>query len=49
LSNLCSQLKIVLIALYLNATRISQPADVSAFVFAFRPLKYGWKKGLSEW
>jgi len=45
LSNLCSQLKIVLIALYPNATRILQPADVSAF----RPLKYGWKKGLSEW
>lgn len=45
LSNLCTQLKIVLIALYPNATRILQPADVAAF----RPLKSGWKKGLSEW
>lgn len=45
LSTLCSELKIILIALYPNATRILQPADVSAF----RPLKSGWKKGLSEW
>ncbi|XP_022177727.1 uncharacterized protein LOC111038801 [Myzus persicae] len=45
LSTLCSDLKIILIALYPNATRILQPADVSAF----RPLKSGWKKGLSEW
>lgn len=45
LSTLCSDLKIILIALYPNATRILQPADVSAF----KPLKSGWKKGLSEW
>lgn len=45
LSNLCSQLNIILIALYPNATRILQPADVAAF----KPLKSGWKKGLFEW
>lgn len=45
LSNLCNNLKIILIALYPNATRILQPADVAAF----RPLKGGWKKGVFEW
>src|SRR5699024_5725200 len=45
LSDLCSQLKIVLICLYPNATRIFQPADVSAF----KPIKSGWKKGVLEW
>lgn len=45
LSNLCSQLNIILIALYPNATRILQPADVAAF----KPLKSGWKRGLFEW
>lgn len=34
---LCSQLNIILIALYPNATRILQPADVAAF----KPLKSG--------
>lgn len=45
LSELCSNLKIILIALYPNSTRILQPADVAAF----RPLKSGWKKGVLEW
>jgi len=45
LSILCNNLKIILIALYPNATRILQPADVAAF----RPLKGGWKKGVFEW
>lgn len=44
-SELCRRLKIHLIALYPNATRILQPADVAAF----RPLKVGWRKGLREW
>lgn len=44
-SKLCVQLKIILIALYPNATRILQPADVSAF----KPLKNGWNKKVSEW
>lgn len=45
LSKLCLQLNIILIALYPNATRILQPADVAAF----RPIKAGWKKGLFDW
>lgn len=45
LSKLCSNLNIILIALYPNSTRILQPADVAAF----RPLKSGWKKGVFEW
>ncbi|KAF2903202.1 hypothetical protein ILUMI_02982 [Ignelater luminosus] len=45
LSDLCSNLQIILGALYPNATRILQPADVSAF----KPLKTGWKKRLAEW
>lgn len=39
LSKLCSDLKIILISLYPNATRILQPADVACF----KPLKNGWK------
>ena len=35
-------LDIILIALYPNATRILQPADVSAF----KPIKNGWKKAV---
>jgi len=45
LSELCSSLNIILIALYPNSTRILQSADVAAF----RPLKSGWKKGVFEW
>lgn len=45
LSTLCSDLQIILIALYPNSTRILQPADVAAF----RPLKEGWKRGVFEW
>lgn len=45
LSQLCCQLEIILIALYPNATRILQPADVAAF----RPIKYGWKKAVMNW
>ena len=44
-SELCRRLKIHLIALYLNATRILQPADVAAF----RPIKAAWKKELRDW
>lgn len=33
------------IALYPNATRLLQPADVSAF----KLLKNGWKRGVSRW
>lgn len=44
LSQLCTELQIVLIALYPNATRIMQPADVAAF----KPLKTGWKKAVLE-
>lgn len=45
LSTLCSDLQIILVALYPNSTRILQPADVAAF----RPLKEGWKRGVFEW
>ncbi|XP_063385493.1 uncharacterized protein LOC134671563 [Cydia fagiglandana] len=45
LSQLCTHLQIELIALYPNATRILQPADVAAF----RPLKMGWKKTVRKW
>lgn len=44
LSQLCTRLEIILIALYPNATRIMQPADVAAF----KPLKTGWKKAVLE-
>lgn len=45
LSKLCTDLKIILIALYPNSTRILQPADLAAF----HPLKEGWKRGVFEW
>lgn len=45
ISELCTKLKIVLICLYQNSTRILQPADVAAF----KPLKSHWKKGVLEW
>nr|CAI5866984.1 unnamed protein product [Callosobruchus analis] len=45
LRDLCTKLEIILISLYPNATRVLQPADVSAF----RPLKQGWRKGVLDW
>lgn len=45
LSILCNQLQIEVIALYPNATRILQPADVSVF----RPVKMAWRQGVREW
>lgn len=44
-SELCSTLQIVLIALYPNCTRLLQPADVAAF----KPLKTEWQKTVLEW
>lgn len=44
-AELCNELKIILIALYPNATRLLQPADVSAF----KPMKNGWKKEVCIW
>lgn len=45
LSQLCQNLGIILIALYPNATRLLQPADVAAF----RPIKIMWRKAVLEW
>lgn len=45
LSVLCGKLGIELIALYPNATRILQPADVAVF----RPIKMCWQKTVREW
>lgn len=45
LSKACQERGIVLVALYPNATRILQPADVAAF----KPIKAAWKKGVLEW
>lgn len=45
LSNLCSEIQIILICLYPNATRILQPADVSSF----KPLKNAWKRAVASW
>ena len=42
LSVLCNKLKTEIIALYPNATRILQPADVAVF----RPAKMYWQKGV---
>ncbi|KAJ8866450.1 hypothetical protein PR048_032293 [Dryococelus australis] len=44
ISELCTELGVVLIALYTNATRILQPGDVAAL----RPIKEGWK-GVLDW
>lgn len=44
-SELCTNLGIILIALYPNCTRLLQPADVSAF----KPLKTQWQKTVLEW
>ncbi|XP_050552311.1 uncharacterized protein LOC118281061 [Spodoptera frugiperda] len=45
LSESCKEKGIILIALYPNATRILQPADVSAF----KPMKNAWKKSVLNW
>lgn len=45
LSNFCSEKKIVLIALYPNATHMLQPLDVALF----RLLKFGWKEKVKSW
>ncbi|KAJ0169285.1 hypothetical protein K1T71_015169 [Dendrolimus kikuchii] len=45
LSESCKEKGIILIALYPNATRILQPADVSAF----KPMKNAWKKSVLDW
>ena len=42
---LCNKLKIEIRALYPNATRILQPADVAVF----RPVKVYWQKGVRDW
>ena len=45
LSVLCNKLKIEIRALYPNATRILQPADVAVF----RPVKIHWWKAVRDW
>ncbi|KAJ8927713.1 hypothetical protein NQ314_019791 [Rhamnusium bicolor] len=45
LSVLCSELKIEVIALYPNVTRIIQPADVAVF----RPIKVAWRAAVRKW
>ncbi|XP_062540250.1 uncharacterized protein LOC134208226 isoform X2 [Armigeres subalbatus] len=44
-ADLCQQLGVILIALYPNTTRITQPADVSIF----KPLKDQWKNEVDDW
>ncbi|KAF2896436.1 hypothetical protein ILUMI_09737, partial [Ignelater luminosus] len=44
ISQLCTELEIILIALYPNATRLMQPANVAALI----PLKTGRKKAVLE-
>lgn len=45
LSVLCTRLQIILVALYPNATRLIQPADVACF----KPLKSAWKLAVLQW
>ena len=42
---LCNKLKIEIIALYPNVTRILQPVDVAVF----RPVKMFWRKAVRDW
>ncbi|KAF2898510.1 hypothetical protein ILUMI_07665 [Ignelater luminosus] len=44
ISQVCTELQIILIALYPNATRLMQPANVAAF----KPLKTRWEKAVLE-
>ncbi|XP_021704541.1 uncharacterized protein LOC110677708 [Aedes aegypti] len=44
-ADLCQQLGVILVALYPNTTRITQPADVSIF----KPLKDQWKNEVDDW
>lgn len=45
LSVLCKELQIEVVALYPNATRILQPADVAVF----RPIKMAWRQAVRDW
>lgn len=45
LSNFCSEKKIILIALFPNATHLLQPLDVGVF----KPLKAKWKEEIRKW
>ena len=45
LSVLCNKLKIEIIVLHLNATRMLQPADVAVF----HPVKMYWWKAVRDW
>lgn len=45
LSNFCEENKIILVALYPNATHIIQPCDVAVF----KPLKDNWRKVVHKW
>lgn len=44
-ADLCLNLGIILVALYPNTTRITQPADVAIF----KPLKDSWKSAVMDW
>ncbi|XP_055642685.1 uncharacterized protein LOC129779303 [Toxorhynchites rutilus septentrionalis] len=44
-ADLCLDLGIILLALYPNTTRITQPADVAIF----KPLKSAWKAAVCDW
>lgn len=44
-SKVCDALKIILICVYPNSTRMIQPADVASF----KPIKSLWKKSVLQW
>lgn len=44
-ADLCMDLGIILVALYPNTTRITQPADVAIF----KPLKNAWNSAVRDW